>query len=130
MDERLVACAAWGALVDMSYWETMGPAAQVGFAYVAGYGPDRLDEAQRYLDAALDLRPVLDRVRCPVYVQHGELDDLIPVSQVDVLRQGLTNASDVVVDVVKGGNHCAHNRYHLARPRIADWIIGQLGGLA
>jgi 2,6-dihydroxypseudooxynicotine hydrolase len=128
MDERLAACAAWGAMVDMSYWSDMDPATQRGFAYVAGYGPDRLAEAGRFLNAALELRPVLSRVRCPVYIQHGELDQVIPVSQVQPLTDGLVNAREVVVDILPGANHCAHNRYHVARPRLVDWMSGRLGG--
>jgi 2,6-dihydroxypseudooxynicotine hydrolase len=128
MDQRLAACAAWGALVDMSCWDQLDPDTRRAFAYVAGFEPDRLAEAGRFLDEVLDLRPVLSRVRCPVYVQHGALDRVIPVSQVEALVAGLTNASQVVVDIVEDGNHCVHNRYHLARPRLVDWIVGQLGG--
>jgi 2,6-dihydroxypseudooxynicotine hydrolase len=128
VDQRLVACAAWGALVDMSFWHELDPGTRRGFAYVAGFGPDQLDAAGVYLNRALDQRPVLARVRCPVYVQHGQFDQVIPVSQVQLLVDGLVNAGQVEVDIIAGANHCAHNRYQVARPRLADWIIGQLGG--
>ena len=128
LDQRLTACAVWGAMVDMSFWNQVDPGTRSGFAYVAGYGPDQLDAAGQYLNQVLDLGPVLARVSCPVYIQHGALDQIIPVSQVEALVAGLANAPAVVVDIVPDANHCAHNRYQIARPRLADWIIGQLGG--
>jgi dienelactone hydrolase len=61
---------------------------------------------------------------------HGALDNLIPPTQVDRLRQALGKHRDVEFDIPADGDHCCHNLYHLVRPRMADWLAERLGECA
>jgi 2,6-dihydroxypseudooxynicotine hydrolase len=125
-DSRLRACAVWGAFFDLSFYPDLSPSAAAGFAHVAGYRDPQ--EAQAFLQTAIDLSDVAGKLGCPTYVLHGGADDLIPVSQVDKLRAALPADLDVVWDVPPEGNHCCHNMHHLVRPRIADWLATVLSG--
>jgi 2,6-dihydroxypseudooxynicotine hydrolase len=99
-----------------------------GFAYVAGY--EDSDKASPYLKCTLNLTGQAEAVRCPIYALHGALDNLIPPTQVDRLRQALGKHRDVEFDTPADGDHCCHNLYHLVRPRMADWLAERLGGCA
>jgi 2,6-dihydroxypseudooxynicotine hydrolase len=125
-EPRLKACVCWGVLFDLSYYDTMTEPSRRGFAYVAGY--EDSDKASPYLKRTLDLTEQAEAVRCPIYALHGALDNLIPPTQVDRLRQALAKHRDVEFDIPADGDHCCHNLYHVVRPRMADWLAGRLGG--
>jgi dienelactone hydrolase len=61
-----------------------------------------------------------------LYAVHGALDNLIPPTQVDRLRQALGKHGDVEFDVPADGDHCCYNLYHLVRA----WLAERLGGCA
>ena len=84
-EPRLKACVCWGALFDLSYYDTMAEPSRRGFAYVAGY--DDHAGAAPYLKKTLNLAGQAERVRCPIYILHGALDRLIPPTQVERLRK-------------------------------------------
>ena len=44
-------------------------------------------------------------ITCPVYVMHGDNDDLVSVSNVDYAKKMLVNAESVTVKIVPGGGH-------------------------
>ena len=125
-EPRLKACVCWGVLFDLSYYDTMSEPSRRGFAYVAGY--EDSDEASPYLKRTLNLTGQAEAVRCPIYALHGALDNLIPPTQVDRLRQALAKHRDVEFDIPADGDHCCHNLYHVVRPRMADWLVERLGG--
>jgi 2,6-dihydroxypseudooxynicotine hydrolase len=127
-EPRLKACVCWGVLFDLSYYDTMTEPSRRGFAYVAGY--EDSDKASPYLKRTLNLTGQAEAVRCPIYALHGALDNLIPPTQVDRLRQALGKHRDVEFDIPADGDHCCHNLYHLVRPRMADWLAERLSGCA
>jgi pimeloyl-ACP methyl ester carboxylesterase len=47
----------------------------------------------------------LDKVSCPVWLMHGDKDDLVPVSNVDYAKQKLTNVKSLEVTILAGANH-------------------------
>jgi 2,6-dihydroxypseudooxynicotine hydrolase len=126
VDRRFSACVAWGAMFDLSHYDRLHSSAQQGFAYVAGF--DTPAEAAAYLRQAIDLSDVAEQLRCPLYVLHGAQDDLMPMPQLEKLRQMTKSVPEAVWDVPPDGNHCCHNLYHVVRPRMADWLAQQLGG--
>lgn len=126
LDHRFKACVAWGALFDLSHFERMHAATQAGFAYVAGY--ESAQSAAGYLKEAINLAGVAERLRCPLYVQHGAKDHLMPIEQVTRLREATAGVRDVIWDVPEDGNHCCHNLAHIVRPEMADWLAQKLGG--
>jgi 2,6-dihydroxypseudooxynicotine hydrolase len=122
-DPRLKACVSWGACFDLTDLDDYPPATQAGFLYVTGIeDPD----ASREQLGVIDLRDVAGDLTQPTYVLHALRDEIFSMRHVDLLREHASNASLEVV-VEENGNHCAHNLAHLVRPRMADWLAGQLG---
>lgn len=126
LDHRFKACVAWGALFDLSYYDSMHGSARDGFAYVAGFSSP--DDASAYLKRSIDLSEVAGALRCPLFVLHGKNDHLIPVQQVERLQSGASSSAKRTIDIPEDGNHCCHNISHVVRPRMADWLAEQLGG--
>lgn len=125
-ETRFKACVAYGALYDLSYWDELSPATQLNFAFFAGYSD--IEAGGAYLRPIMNLDDVIEQLRCPLYVQHGARDQVIPVGQVDRLAAAAKNVSQLVLDVPEEGDHCCHNLHVTARPRMADWLAEQLGG--
>jgi 2,6-dihydroxypseudooxynicotine hydrolase len=125
-DPRFKACVAFGALYDLSFWDEIKPATKLNFAFFAGFTD--VEAGGEYLRPILDLNDVIEQLRCPLYVQHGAMDQVIPLSQADKLVAGARNVSELVLDVPAEGDHCCHNMHKVARPRMADWLAEKLGG--
>ena len=47
----------------------------------------------------------LDKVFCPVWLMHGDKDNLVPVGNVDYARQKLKNVKSLNIRVLQGANH-------------------------
>ena len=123
-EPRLKACVSWGACFDLSDLDQYPPATKAGFLYVTGISdPER---ARDHL-GVINLKDVIADLRQPTYVLHGRHDEIFSMRHVELLRQHAVNAPLEVV-VEERGNHCAHNLAHIVRPRMADWLAGQLGG--
>lgn len=125
-DRRFIACAAWGVLFDLSFYDRMHPLTQLGFAYVSGHSSPQA--AAEFLKRAIDLSDIVSELRCPLYVLHGGRDHLIPTEQVERLREAAVHVPEAVWDIPVDGNHCCHNLSHIVRPRLADWLAEKLGG--
>jgi pimeloyl-ACP methyl ester carboxylesterase len=55
-----------------------------------------------------DLKPLADEfklITCPVYILHGDADNLVPVSNTNYAKTKLVNAKSVSITIVPGGNH-------------------------
>jgi 2,6-dihydroxypseudooxynicotine hydrolase len=113
-------------MFDLSHYDRLHSSARQGFDYVAGF--DRPAEASAYLRQSIDLSDVAEQLRCPLYVLHGARDHLMPMEQLEKLRQAARAVPEAVWDVPEEGNHCCHNLYHIVRPRMADWLARKLGG--
>jgi dipeptidyl aminopeptidase/acylaminoacyl peptidase len=69
--------------------------------------------------AALDLGPVLPRLRQPLLVIFGRLDRLIPFTHAERVADEAPNAELVMYP---DGNHVCNNLPYRARPLAADWV--------
>jgi len=52
-----------------------------------------------------ELDKELDRVFCPVWIMHGDKDDLVPISNVDYAKQKLKNVKSLDIKVLPGASH-------------------------
>jgi dipeptidyl aminopeptidase/acylaminoacyl peptidase len=68
---------------------------------------------------ALDLGPVLPRLRTPLLVIFGRLDRLIPFRQAERVA---AEAPDAELVMFPDGNHACNNLPYRSRPLAADWI--------
>jgi 2,6-dihydroxypseudooxynicotine hydrolase len=122
-DDRFVACVAWGFFYDMSDFDTIPPATQQGFAYVTG--EPTFDEARTYLEGALSLADIGERLSIPTLLLNGRHDPIFPTRQMELAVHALSGTPKEVV-IEESGDHCAHNMGHLVRPRMADWLARAL----
>lgn len=122
-DDRFAACVAWGFFYDMSDFATIPAATQRGFAYVTG--KPSFDQARNYLDTALSLGDVGERLSTPTLLLNGRHDPIFPSRQMELVVDALAHTPKEVV-IEEKGDHCAHNMGHLVRPRMADWLAQAL----
>ena len=116
-DERIKACVAWAVIYDFSSWNKMSPGLKDGWTYISG--SRGWDEAREYF-RSFTLRGSTDKIKCPIYILQGELDDICPPEQARWLADEVKGP--VKLDIVAGGTHCVHNLGHIYRPRMADWL--------
>ena len=82
-----------------------------------------LDEARPYLES-IDLRRVAGRIKCPLMVVNGGRDPITPPDNIERMR----SLGDGPVEVLfwEDGSHCAHDRPHVCRPAMADFMRNNL----
>jgi dipeptidyl aminopeptidase/acylaminoacyl peptidase len=97
-------------------WRGLPQLTRETFLHHAG-APD--DAAAERAARALDLGPVLPRLRQPLLVIFGRLDRLIPFAQAERVA---AEAPDAELVMYPDGNHVCNNLPYRARPLAADWI--------
>lgn len=89
------------------------------------WGADSLDD---FLEIAprVTLRGILDRIRVPFLVVHGEHDRQIPVRYAQLLYDDLINSPSrelkIFTDREGGVEHCSIDNVPVVRDYICDWI--------
>jgi 2,6-dihydroxypseudooxynicotine hydrolase len=126
-EPRLKACAIFGALANLAHFDSLPPQTQLGFEYVTGL-PDR-SAARARAQEYIELGDLGARIVQPLFVLHGALDILIPDDQARDLA-AVAGSRDKRLWIVPDGIHCAHNRYHLVRRPMADWLASRLDAVA
>jgi len=53
----------------------------------------------------VDLKPDFAKITCPVYIVHGEQDNMVPVANADYSRKMLVNSPRVIMVMLPGANH-------------------------
>jgi 2,6-dihydroxypseudooxynicotine hydrolase len=122
-DERLRACVVFGALYDLSQFDSIPARTQMGFRFVTGIADPA--DAKAAAQRCVDLTGIPVRIKQPIYILHGALDILIPVAQAQRLYDEVSSKDKSLV-IVTDGIHCAHNLYHLVRRPMADWLADKL----
>ena len=121
LDDRVKAVVAWGSMFDLTNYRSIPPLTLAGFIYVTG--SKTLEEARPYLES-IDLRRVPGRIKCPLMVVNGGRDPITPPDNIDRMR----SLGDGLVEVLfwEDGSHCAHDRPHICRPAMADFMRNNL----
>jgi 2,6-dihydroxypseudooxynicotine hydrolase len=117
LDDRVKAVIAWGSMFDLANYRSIPPLTLAGFLYVTG--SKIVDEARPYLES-IDLRRTPGRIKCPLMVVNGGRDPITPSENIERMRS-LGN-STVEVLFWEDGSHCAHDRPHICRPAMADFM--------
>lgn len=120
-DSRVAAGVAFGAFYDFDQWDYMPPIIKDGFQFVTK--TQSWEEAARYLKP-FTLEGVASKIRCPLYILHGDQDIIIRTEQARRMAREARGKVEFVV--VKGGNHCCHNLANTERPKMADWLARNL----
>lgn len=138
-EPRFAACVAWGAQYDWGetqrkrrddktsslpvphYWD------HVGWVF----GVKTIDEIVE-VSGKICLRGILDRIRCPILVVHGENDRQIPLAFAERVVAECVNSRKAELYVHRladgGAEHCGIDNVALTRDVMADWIAQTLGG--
>jgi dienelactone hydrolase len=139
MEPRFAACVAWGGHWDyheawvrrrriMESGGTRISAPPFQLPWVLGV-PD-MDAAMKKLEA-YRLDGVAQRLRCPLYVIHGENDGIVPLEFARKLYEaaGSTDKTLKVLTAYEGGSeHCQEDNRQVGANLVADWLAERLGG--
>ena len=120
-DKRVKAVVAWGAVYKMNEIKTKSPLTQQGFMTVSG--AKTVEEAQRLFDS-INLEGVARDIRCPLLIVHGGLDRTTPLENATRMAQEAGGRVETLIwdDSI----HCCHDRSHIVRPAMADFLAKTL----
>lgn len=137
-EPRFACCVAWGANHD---WPTRFRKRRAGTLqaqnsvphYLAHIqwvlGKDSIEACAEVIDRFC-LDGVLERIRVPIYITHGEDDRQIPVSEAYKTYEACVNAPrrDLRIFTAEEGGeqHCSIGNMSLATSAMADWIADVL----
>ncbi len=123
IDPRVKAVVSWGAMFDLLNYRSIPPQILAGFLYVTG--SKTVEEAQPYLQS-INLRGHAGKITCPMMVVHGGRDRITPPEHAELMaREG---QGPVELLYWEDSGHCAHDRPHLCRPAMADFMRKHLVG--
>ena len=136
MEPRFQACVAWGAQWDYhAVWRD-----RIGAAYDAqlpvpgahlewSTNADSPDEALKRIEG-FRLDGVVQRMRCPFLVCHGEGDQQISLDDATALFEASGSEDKelrVFTDSEGGTQHCNFDNLSVAAPVMFDWLAKKLG---
>ena len=117
LDRRVKAAVAWGAMYHLRNWATIPKLTQQGFAYVTG--SKSIEDAVPYLDS-VNLEGLASKITCPLQIVHGGLDPITPTDNATRLQAEAKGPTELLF--WEDSLHCAHDRAHICRPAMADFM--------
>jgi dienelactone hydrolase len=135
LEPRFAACIAWGAIWD--YYGTWKKRIDAGFKAsmsVPGHhimwilGVDSLDAALKKLEP-FKLDGVVQKMRCPFLVVHGEDDEQIPLEHAQALYEASGSADKtlrVFIAEEGGAQHCQRDYLSLGTAVMWNWLEDKL----
>lgn len=121
LDRRIKAATAWGAMYHLRNWATMPTLTQQGFAYVTG--SKTVEDARPYFDS-VTLEGLAAKITCPLQIVHGGLDPITPTENATRMKAEAAGPTELVF--WEDSLHCAHDRAHICRPAMADFMFRNL----
>ena len=136
MDRRFKACLAWGAIWDYhATWKKRIDQAFKTELSVPGHhiqwilNAKTMDDALAKLDG-FRLDGVVQKMRCPFLLVHGEGDKQIPMKDARALYNavGSKDKTMKVFTVKEGGSqHCQRDNLSIGTAYMFDWLKEKLG---
>lgn len=120
-DARIKAAVSWGAMYHLRNLASIPAVTRDGFVFVSG--SKNVAEATRFFEC-INLEGVAARIRCPLLVVHGGLDTITPLENATQLVQEAGGPVETLIFHDSG--HCCHDRAHIVRPAMADFMQRQL----
>jgi 2,6-dihydroxypseudooxynicotine hydrolase len=121
LDRRVKAAVAWGAMYHLKNWATMPALTQQGFAYVTG--SKSVQDAKPFFDA-VNLESLATKIACPLQIVHGGLDPITPTENATRMKAEASGPTELLF--WEDSLHCAHDRAHIVRPAMADFMLRHL----
>ena len=138
-EPRIKACAAWGALYEAAPLFkgvlTHAKGAEESVPDSVGhalwtFGLSTVDELIDLFDR-MSLEGVIQNLKCPLLVTHGENDRQVPLAQAQrmVAEAGSADKELKVFTVAEGGaEHCQLDNRYRGSDYVTDWFAERLGG--
>ena len=117
MDTRIRAAVAWGAMYHLRNLAGIPRATLDGFVYVSG--SRSVEEARTFFEC-IDLEGAAAKIRCPLLIVHGGLDTITPME--NATRMAAEAGGPVETLIWEDSGHCCHDRSHIVRPAMADFM--------
>lgn len=122
IDDRVKAAVAWGAMYDIRNLASMPPLTRDGFVFVSRSAD--VAEALRFYEC-IDFAGAGATLRCPLLVVHGGLDPITPMDNATRMLADVKGPTETLIWEDSG--HCCHDRSHIVRPAMADFMARHLG---
>jgi dienelactone hydrolase len=136
LEPRFAACIAWGAIWDYhATWKRRVEANFKASMSVPGHhimwilGVDSVDEALRRLEP-FRLDGVVQQMRCPFLVVHGEDDEQVPLADARALHAAAGSADKtlrVFTSEEGGAQHCQRDYLPFGIATMWGWLEDRLG---
>ena len=121
IDSRIKAAVSWGAMYHLRNLASVPAVTRNGFVFVSG--SKSVDEAVRFFEC-INLEGQASKIRCPLLVVHGGRDTITPMENATRLVQEA--AGPVETLIWEDSGHCCHDRSHIVRPGMADFMVRHL----
>lgn len=135
LDHRFAACIAWGAIWDYhATWKRRIEANFKASMSVPGHhimwilGVDSVEEALRRLEP-FRLDGVVQKMRCPFLIVHGEDDEQVPVADAQALYRASGSADKTLRlfnNAEGGAQHCQRDYLPLGVATMWSWFEDKL----
>ena len=119
IDKRIKALVAWGVMYHLRNLAQVPKHTLEGFMFVSN--SNTLEEAKQFY-ASVDLTSYAPRITCPTLVVHGGLDVITPLNNATSLVNDLKGRVAVETMIWDDSLHCCHDRAHIVRPGMADFM--------
>ena len=120
-NSQIAASVVFGGTFDLEDFSSMPKTIRDGFCYATGA---KTESEARMLMGDSSLIDCIDKVKKPVLIVHGKLDNIFNWKQAIKLSNSLPDISTLVMD--DNGVHCCHNNAFLYRTKMIDWLANIL----
>ncbi|HZS55971.1 MAG TPA: alpha/beta hydrolase [Bryobacteraceae bacterium] len=121
VDERIKAVVSWGAMYHLKDLSKIPEHVVQGLMYVSG--TKSMIEAQTFFEC-LNLEGYAEKITCPLLVIHGGRDRITPMDHATRLIKETRGKVEALI--WEDSIHCCHDRSHIVRPAIADFMGANL----
>ena len=120
-DERIKAVIASGAMYHLRNIADVPVHTREGFMYVSG--SKTVEQAREFFEC-INLEGIAEKIKCPLLVIHGGLDNITPLDNATRLVKEAGGKTDTLI--WEDSFHCCHDRSHIVRPAMADFMVRNL----
>lgn len=117
IDPRVKAVVSWGAMFHLHNFRSIPELTRAGFLFVTGSAS--VEEAEAFF-RSVDLSAFAPKVSCPIMIVNGGLDPITPPENVEMMRTTVKGPAEVLF--IADSIHCIHDRAHICRPAMADFM--------
>lgn len=121
IDKRIKALVAWGVMYHLQNLANVPKHTLEGFMFVSN--SKTFEDAKKFYDT-IDLSKYAPQITCPTLVVHGGLDVITPIDNATSLIKDLKCKVETLI--YDDSVHCCHDRAHIVRPALADFMLRNL----